>query len=92
LHGKNVVIDRGLNISVAARRRFLGIANAADIVVNAVVFPKLEPHLHATKRFHNDNRGKSIQHWQKVAERHDRLWECPTVTEGFREIRKIEHE
>lgn len=83
---KNVIIDRGLNISKAARQRYIALARSFDITCEAVVFKKEQPEVHAKRRYEHDNRGHDYEYWLKVAERHAAIWDDPTLEEGLDRI------
>jgi hypothetical protein len=86
LLGRNLVIDRGLDISVKARRRWIVLAGALDVPVRAVCFERFSPEVHGTRRFQSDSRGHTEAYWIEVARAHDRRYQEPTTDEGFSEI------
>jgi predicted kinase len=85
--GKNVVVDRGLDIRETSRRRWIAIAKSLDVPINAIVFKKEAPEIHAERRASSDSRGHDYTYWlEEVAKVHDKQWVQPTSTEGFDEI------
>ncbi len=87
--GRNVVIDRGLNVSVKARRRWIALAESFDVECDAIVFPKDTNEVHAQRRFEKDSRGHSYDYWLKVATAHDKQYEKPNWPEGFNQVHEI---
>jgi predicted kinase len=81
--GRDVVVDRGLSISRAARARWVALARALDVPCEVVVFQNEGPAVHAERRFRSDARGHPLSYWQRVAASHQARWEEPTLTEGF---------
>ncbi len=90
LLGRNVVIDRGLDISKKSRQRWVAIARSTDTEIRAVWFDKLDPMAHATRRWRSDARGHTLEYWLEVATAHDKRYDNPVVSEGFCEIIKPE--
>lgn len=86
LMGKDVIIDRGTNISAKGRKRWIGIATAFDVPCQAVVFKREPPEVHAARRFQAGDRGKTLEWWLKAAQRHDRDWEYPALAEGLSKV------
>jgi hypothetical protein len=87
LAGRDVLIDRGLNVSVAARQRWLSIARSFDVPCEAIVFPRHTSEVHAHRRYDGDHRGLSYEHWLRAARRHAAIYVEPTTAEGFTVIR-----
>ena len=83
---KNVIVDRGVNISAKGRRRFIGMAHSLDMTCEAIVFDRHKPEIHAQRRFQYDNRGHSYEYWLEVAQEHDSKYEEATLDEGFDSI------
>jgi predicted kinase len=92
--GRNVVIDRGVDVRKNSRRRWVALAASLDIPIKCVVFPRSLPERHAKRRFESDSRGLSYEEWLAIAIAHDREWESPSTEEGFVLIEhyKIERE
>lgn len=86
--GRNVVIDRGLNLNKKSRSRWISLAKSLDRRVRAVVFEITTPEIHAKRRVESDNRGHSYEFWLNAVEQHVSIYEPPTVEEGFDEIGK----
>jgi predicted kinase len=84
--GLNVIVDKGVNISRRARSRWIALAKSLDTPIEARVFPKFSPEIHAKKRFESDARGKSYKDWLEAAQKHEKEYEIPTVKEGFTRI------
>lgn len=87
---KTILIDRGLNISKKARKRFLAIADSLDVECEALWFQNEGPEIHAKRRFESDSRGHSLEYWTRVSEYHNSVWEEPTLEEGFSKITKLD--
>ena len=81
--GKDVVIDRGLSISLHARARWLALAKSFDVPIQAVVFEVFAPEVHAIRRFESDRRGHTYEYWLDVAQVHWGQYIQPTIDEGF---------
>lgn len=81
--GRDVVIDRGVNVSANARRRWVGLAHAYNAHAVAVVFPRFSPKEHASRRFNSDGRGHSEKYWIEVAKARASRYDAPTEQEGF---------
>lgn len=81
--GHTIVFDRGLNISFEARKRPVSIAKSLDCQVEAIVFKKEDPSVHAQRRFSSDHRGMSLESWEDVAIAHNQRWDNPMHAEGF---------
>ncbi len=86
LIGRDVIVDRGVNLTPRSRRRFIGIATSLDVDCIAIVFPFCSPAIHAADRFKDDSRGLSYRAWEKVVEAHIEKYKRPTMDEGFTEI------
>lgn len=87
--GRQVVVDRGVNVSARSRERWVALARSFDVPCQAVVFPKVHFTEHADRRFKHDPRGHDMQYWLDVAGHHDEQWEYPTLAEGFTSIKEI---
>lgn len=86
---KIVLVDRGLNVSINGRRRWLALANSFDVICEAIVLQNEGPEVHARRRFETDSRGHPYAYWERVAKIHDSLWAKPTVEEGFSAVHEI---
>lgn len=84
--GKDVLIDRALNLQPKARRRFIGLAHSLDTKVSAIIFPFQLPTEHAYRRVTKDDRGLSYETWLEVAHKLNDQYVRPTKEEGFDEI------
>lgn len=89
---RSVVIDRGLNISIQGRKRFITLAKSFDVLCHATVFKKEDPAIHAERRMKSDSRGHDYEYWLSVARLHDLHYEYPTVEEGFDKIYEMSYE
>ena len=89
---KTILIDRGLNISREARKRYIAIANSFDVECEALWFENKGPEIHAENRFNSDSRGHSFQYWLKVAKFHDSVFQIPNLDEGFNRVIKLERD
>ena len=83
LCGKDVIIDRGVNIRRVSRMRWIAIGHAVDVRVEAVVFPFCSPKEHSERRMNSDPRGLTSEYWTMVAEKHISQYEQPVIEEGF---------
>jgi predicted kinase len=90
--GKSVIIDRGLNVSVKGRHRWIALARSFDIPCEAIVFPLDNPEVHAKRRFDSDNRGHTYSYWLKVANAHYEAYRPPSIEEGFDKIHTLSFE
>lgn len=84
--GKNLVIDRGVNVSASSRVRWIALARCLDTAIRAVSFEVFSPETHATRRHASDPRGHSYEYWLRVAEVHAARYDVPQLSEGFAEI------
>lgn len=84
--GKDVIIDRGVNISKSSRVRWIALAKCMDVSVRAVSFQVFPPEVHADRRYKSDNRGHIQSYWLMVAKAHAARYEAPELSEGFCEI------
>lgn len=87
--GRSVVVDRGLNCSKASRERWIAIARSMDVPCEAVVFKDEGPEVHAKRRAEADGRGISEEGWLWIAKAHKERYSCPTLSEGFKEVRFV---
>jgi predicted kinase len=91
-HGRNYVILDGTHLTVESRKRWIeyGIQHRYPIV--ATVFPMESPEVHARRRFESDPRGRSLEEWINVAEKHAEQWrwEPVKVDEGFKWVKPCE--
>lgn len=87
--GRNVLVDRGVGISLAGRKRYLALAAALDTEIECVTIASEGAETHALRRFQTDNRGHSLDYWLKVAKYHESIWADPTLEEGFSRIHHI---
>jgi predicted kinase len=81
--GKDVVVDKGISLSVNSRQRWISIGRSLDIPVQCVLFQFFSPEIHAERRAGSDDRGLGFDYWLKVAKVHFASYEEPTVGEGF---------
>jgi predicted kinase len=86
LMGNNVIVDRALNLTRKSRSRWIALANSFDIPISAVVFDFCDPQVHAERRIASDGRGYDVAFWKKVAEHHIKIYEPPSLDEGFSTI------
>jgi predicted kinase len=87
--GRSVIVDRGLNISIKGRKRWIALANSFDILCEAIIFKRETPEIHATRRYYHDNRGHTYEYWLKVAQHHNSIYNEPTLEEGFDSVKYI---
>ena len=83
---KDVVIDRGVDISVSSRRRWIAIAKSLEVPIHGISFEKFPAKVHAARRAKSDSRGHTKQYWVDVALAHEARYELPTLDEGFDKI------
>lgn len=84
--GKNVCIDRGVDIRKKSRERWICIGRSLDVPVRASVFEAFPPEVHAQRRMESDSRGHDYQYWFSVANSFAAQYEEPTIEEGFVEV------
>lgn len=84
--GRDVVIDRGVNITPHSRRRFIGLSNSLDAKVTAVVFKFCDPAIHAERRAKDNLRGYPFEYWLEVAKNFHNKLILPEKHEGFDDI------
>ncbi len=87
--GKSVIIDRGVDVGVSSRRRWLALASSFDIACEAIMFPVDKPEVHARRRFESDNRNHPLEYWQYVVECHAKRYVMPSKEEGFDAVHYI---
>ena len=85
-HNIDCIIDRGLNITRASRKRFVSISNSFEVPCDAIIFDFNEPEIHAKRRYDSGNRGFSLDYWTRVATRMNNEYEKPNLEEGFGQI------
>lgn len=83
---KNIIIDKGLNLTKESRRRWIGLAKSLDQDIRARVFNFVSPEVHAERRMASDPRGFSYDQWFNIAKSHFDRFEYPTTEEGFTSI------
>lgn len=86
---RSVIIDRGLNVSKRGRQRWIALAKSFDVRCEAIVFHRDKPEVHAKRRFESDNRGHSLDYWLNVANEHNKIYNEPTLEEGFDNVHHI---
>jgi hypothetical protein len=79
---RDVIVDN-TNLTISKRTRWASLAHAFDYRAVCMHFEKMAPAIHATRRFDTDSRGTSLQAWYGVALRHDKEYQCPSLSEGF---------
>ena len=83
LLGRDIVIDRGLSLTVHSRKRWIGLAKSFDYACLARIFKFDLPYEHARRRFNSDSRGLDFIYWWNVALQHTSVYERPSIDEGF---------
>ena len=83
---KNVVIDRGVDVCLTSRQRWIVLGRALDVSVRAVCFELFDSEVHGKRRFEADNRGWPLDYWVKVAKKWRDKYDMPTMEEGFVDI------
>ena len=89
---RSIIVDRGLNSNLSARKRWISLANSFDVPVEAIIFKNEGPEVHATRRWQSDSRGHTYDYWLKVATRHQEMQSEPTLDEGFDKVHRISYE
>ena len=89
---RSVLVDRGLNVSVEGRNRWLALANSFDVPCEAIVFKNEGPEVHAKRRTKSDPRGHDYGYWLGVASIHFGSYVEPDKSEGFSKIHYISFE
>ena len=87
--GKNLIVDRGLNVSLQGRKRIISLANSFDVDCHAIVLKRESPEIHAERRFNSDSRGHTFDYWLNVAKTHDAIYVAPSLEEGFQRITEV---
>jgi predicted kinase len=87
--GRTVLVDRGLNLSLRGRQRWLSLAQGFDLPCEVIQFPIEAPAVHAERRAKSDPRGHDFAYWLRVAEHHFSEYVPPTLDEGFSAIYDI---
>jgi predicted kinase len=87
--GKDIIIDRGLNVSKDSRLRWIALAKSFDVNCEAIVFDRQTPEIHANRRFNSDPRGHTYTYWLNVATHHNKIYWVPTIAAGFNQIHEI---
>lgn len=88
--GKSIVIDRGLNVSIKGRYRYLALAKSYDVECHAIIVPMDTPQVHAKRRTDYDARGHDYDYWLNVAKHHASIYNIPSIEEGFDKIHCLE--
>lgn len=83
---RDVIIDRGMNLTPKSRRRFVGLAHSFDVNAVAIVFEFCEPIIHAQRRESHDLRGYSFNYWLNVAKVKHEQFIPPQEYEGFDKV------
>ena len=84
-----VMVDRGLNVSIRGRKRWIALANSFDVPCEAIVFKNEGPEVHAIRRTQMDSRGHPFEYWIRVAKKHQSEYQEPSVDEGFAAVHYI---
>ncbi len=85
-HGYTVIVDRP-NMSSKTRARYIAIAKSLDEEqIICVKFKREFCFIHAKRRTESDSRGFNYDHWLAAAQRKEREYEEPKITEGFTDI------
>jgi predicted kinase len=81
--GYDIIIDKGLNLTVASRKRWISLAQSVDEQIRARVFPFSTAKVHAERRMKHESRSFSYEKWLNIAQEHIKRFEWPTINEGF---------
>lgn len=87
--GKNVLVDKGLNLSRRSRERWIALGRSLDVAVECMLFEVFAPEVHAERRAAADLRGHDHAYWLKVAKHHFSVYEEPSLVEGFSSVREM---
>lgn len=87
--GKTILVDRGLNVSLQGRQRWIALARSFDVDCEAIVFPHDGVETHARRRHDGESRGHKYDYWLMVADAHNKVYTTPTVEEGFSKVHRI---
>lgn len=87
--GRDVVIDRGCNMTIESRRRWVGLAHSFDAVAEAVIFPFTDSLTNAQRRMAHDSRGITGEDWMRVYHEQEQEYQPPTTAEGFDRVQDI---
>ena len=87
--GRDVIVDRGVNLTPRSRRRFVGLAHSLDVDAIAVVFEFCDPIVHAQRRAKDNLRGHSFDYWLDVATTFHNKFVSPEEHEGFDKVINI---
>lgn len=90
--GRPILIDRGTNISLRARARWIALANALDVPCSAIEVRPEQVEAHARRRFEADARDHSYEYWLAAAESHWSRYATPSISEGFADVYHIDYE
>jgi len=88
---RTIMVDRGLNVSIHGRKRWVSLAKSFDVSVEAIVFENEGPDVHALRRTNSDARGYDFSYWKKVADSHYSEYSEPTLNEGFDVVNRISY-
>ena len=87
--GRLVLVDRGLNVSVNGRQRWIALARSFDVPCEAIVFKHDGCDVHARRRTDSDSRGHPYEYWLRVANVHNSEYSIPKIDEGFAAVHHI---
>ena len=89
VYNRPVLVDRGLNVSLRGRKRWLALAKSFDVPCEAIVLEKAPAKIHAERRYKSDNRCRTYDYWLEVAQVHESLYVEPTIEEGFNKVHHL---
>lgn len=86
--GINIVVDE-INVSRRMRGRYTQYSKLYGYKVKAIVMPRLSMEESVSRRMKDPHGQEDIKVWEQVWARFDKIYEKPTLEEGFDEIIKL---
>jgi len=83
--GANIVVDE-CNLTINDRKEYIATAKDCGYKITAIVCPKLSMNTCVKRRLLNNHGNTPKETWQEVWTNMDRIYEVPTLEEGFDEI------
>lgn len=81
----NIILDE-TNICQRMRRPYINMAKEQNYKIIAVVMPKLPKEMCVQRRISNPHGNYSKEVWENVWEQFNKIYEEPTIQEGFDDI------
>jgi len=86
--GVNLVIDE-VGINKAMRSRYISLAKKFDYKIDCYEFPKISMKKSVDRRMTNPHGQPNRLLWEAVWEKFNKMYEKPTLNEGFNKIIKV---